>query len=92
MSSIQNLLNLLWDKFNSVVDVNDLTVRTEGYYPLIAQGKIADHVTFDKIAKSANVSATEFAIVSNIPVVHPGGVQMTFVSDSTDDDVAGIGV
>ena len=92
MSSIQNLLNLLWAKFNSVVDLNDFTVRVEGYYALIAQGKIYNHVTFDKIAKSATISATEFAIVSNIPVVHPGGVQMTFVSDSTDDDVAGIGV
>lgn len=73
-------------------DTNDLTVRTEEYYPLIAQDKVAGHSTFDKIAKGISQSTTAFSIVSNIPVEHPSGVQMTFVSTSVADDLVGTGI
>ena len=76
----------------SVIDPNDLTLRTEHYYALIAQDKVVGHSVFSKFGKIVNPSITNLEIISNIPVVHPGGQQLTMVSTSASDNLTGTGL
>ena len=76
----------------NVIEADDKTVRTEGYYPLIAQGKITGRTPFSKVGKILNPIITGFEIISNIAVIHPGGIQCEVVSASVNDALAGTGV
>ena len=76
----------------NVIEADDGTVRTEGYYPLIAQKKIEGRNPFSKVGKILNPGTTGFEIISNIEVKHPGGIQCEVVSTSADDTIAGTGV
>ncbi len=75
----------------NVIETDDNTIRTEGYYPLIAQKKIEGRSAWSKVGKILNPSDTNFEIISNIAVIHPGGIQCEVVSTSADDTIAGTG-
>ena len=79
-------------RIDNVTNLDDLTLRVEDYYPMIAQGKIEGRTPFSRAGKILNPVTIGFEIISNIPVIHPGGIQLQLVSTSADDTIAGTGI
>lgn len=92
VSSGNKTLTSLDSRLNSVIDSDDITIRTEGYYNLVSQGKIPSHEHGSKIGANKNIGTGRFVILSNAAVVHPGGQRGTVVSTSVEDSSAGTGL
>lgn len=66
-------------------------IRTEDYYALITEEKIENHIDFEKVGAISNPSTINLEIVSNISVIHPGGIRLQIVSTSEEDTLEGTG-
>lgn len=90
--STEDNQDVIIEHLQNVTNMEDLTLRVEDYYPMIAQGKIEGRTPFSRAGKILNPGTVGFEIISNVPVIHPGGIQLQIVSTSANDAIAGTGV